>query len=150
MPIHVRTRLATVALIGVFLIPLTQSTLRGVDHILTCTEQVETPFQVSLDEGDAIVTGSKELEPGDPETLCGGLAVEISAGPSEERDVTVFVYLDNTTDVDWYGTVDLEVGSVRIPVDLGRVQADDDVTRSIELKLPPGITGFDGALLIGP
>jgi len=134
----------------VFLIPLTQSTLRGIDHILTCTEQVETPFQVVLTDGFPIVTGSTTLEPGDPAVFCGGLAVEIAVGPSIERDVTVFVDLDNTSTVDWYGTVDLQVGAVRVPVDLGRVSAGTAVSESVELSLPPGITAFDGSVLIGP
>lgn len=150
VPIHIRTRLASIALVGVFLIPLTQSTLRGIDHILTCTEQVETPFQVVLTDGFPIVTGSTTLEPGDPEVFCGGLAVEIAVGPSVERDVTVFVDLDNTSAVDWYGTVDLQVGAVRVPVDLGRVSAGTAVSESVELSLPPGITAFDGSVLIGP
>ena len=150
MPIHLRTRLATIAVFGVFLIPLTQSTLRGIDHILTCTEQVETPFQVVLTDGFPIVTGSTTLEPGDPAVFCGGLAVEIAVGPSAERDVTVFVDLDNTSEVDWYGTVDLQVGAVRIPVDLGRVSAGAAISESVELSLPPGITEFDGSVLIGP
>lgn len=150
MPIHIRTRVATIALIGVFLIPLTQSTLRGINHILTCTEQVETPFQVVLADGMPIVTGSTTLEPGQPAVFCGGLEVEIAVGPSTERDVTVFVDLDNTTSVDWFGTVDLQVGGVRLPVDLGRVRGGSSSTESIELSLPEGITEFTGSLLIGP
>lgn len=150
VPIHIRTRVATIALIGVFLIPLIQSTLRGINHILTCTEQVETPFQVVITDGMPIVTGSTTLEPGQPAVFCGGLAVEIAVGPSTERDVTVFVDLDNTTSVDWFGTVDLQVGDVRLPVDLGRVRGGSSSTESIELSLPDGSTEFTGSLLIGP
>ncbi len=62
MPIHVRTRLAVLVMAGVLLIPIGQSSLRGIDHILTCTERVETPFQVILADGIPIVTGSFALE----------------------------------------------------------------------------------------
>ena len=150
MPIHIRTRVAAVALVGVFLIPLTQSTLRGINHILTCTEQVQTPFQVVLSDGVPIVTGSTTLEPGEPAVFCGGLAVDLAVGPAPDRDVQVFVDLDNRSTVDWYGTVDLQVGDVRLPVDLGRVPAGSQVSDSVALSLPEGVTEFTGSLLIGP
>ena len=150
VPIHIRTRLALTLLVGLLLIPIFQSNLRGIDHILTCTEQVETPFQVVITDGLPIVTGSTTLEPGDPELFCGGLGVEISVGPSAEKDVRVFVDLSNESNVDWFGTVDLTVGSTRIPVDLGRVPPGSSLEESIELSLPEGATAFTGSLLIGP
>ncbi len=82
--------------------------------------------------------------------LCGGLAVEISVGPSSERDVTVFATLRNDSSVDWYGTVDLSVGEVRVPIDLGRVPSGSSLEESIDLSLGEGVTEFGGALLIGP
>lgn len=150
MPTHLRTRLAVVVLAAVLLIPIAQSTLRGIDHILTCTERVDTPFQVVLADGVPIVTGSTTLEPGDSAQLCGGIEIEIAVGPSAERDVTVFADLTNASSVDWYGTVSLAVGSVRIPIDLGRVPAGSSLSESIELSLPDGVTEFTGSLLIGP
>lgn len=150
VPIHMRTRLALMLLAGVLIIPIVQSSLRGFDHLLTCTEQVETPFQVIITDGLPIVTGSTTLEPGDPTVFCGGLGVEISVGPSTEADVRVFVDLDNTSDVDWFGTVDLSVGSTRVPVDLGKVSSGSSRTESIDVQLPEGTTAFSGSLLIGP
>jgi hypothetical protein len=150
VPIHLRTRLAVLVMAAVLLIPIGQSSLRGIDHILTCSERVQTPFQVILSDGIPIVTGSFALEQGDPVLLCGGLAVEISVGPSSERDVTVFATLRNESSVDWYGTVDLSVGAVRVPIDLGRVPTGSSLEESIDLSLGEGVTEFSGALLIGP
>lgn len=137
-------------LAGVLLIPIGQGSLRGIDHILTCSEGVQTPFQVILSDGVPIVTGSFALEQGDPLLLCGGLAVAISVGPSSQRDVTVFATLTNESNVDWYGTVDLSVGDVRIPIDLGRVPSGSSLEESVDLSLGEGVTEFSGALLIGP
>ncbi len=150
VPIHLRTRLAVLVMAGVLLIPIGQGSLRGIDHILTCTEGVETPFQVILTDGVPIVTGSTAIEEGDPVLLCGGLGVEISVGPSSTRDVTVFATLSNESNVDWYGTVDLSVGDVRVPIDLGRVPSGSSLSESIDLSLAEGVTEFGGALLIGP
>ena len=150
VPIHLRTRLAVFVMAGVLLIPIGQGSLRGIDHILTCSERVETPFQVILSDGVPIVTGSFAIEEGDPVLLCGGLGVEISVGPSSSRDVTVFATLGNESRVDWFGTVDLSVGDVRVPIDLGRVPSGSSLTESIDLLLPDGVTEFGGALLIGP
>jgi hypothetical protein len=150
VPIHLRTRLAMLVMAAVLLIPIWQGSLRGIDHILTCTEKVETPFQVILSDGVPIVTGSIAIEEGDPVLFCGGLGVEISVGPSASRDVTVFATLSNETAVDWFGTVDLSVGDVRIPIDLGRVPSGSSLSESIELSLGDGVTEFGGSLLIGP
>lgn len=60
MPSILKSRIALVALIGVFLIPIMSSSLRGLTHVLTCEGSVETPFSVVVEEGtDPIV--HKEL-----------------------------------------------------------------------------------------
>ncbi|HEY5652431.1 MAG TPA: hypothetical protein VIW46_13375 [Acidimicrobiia bacterium] len=150
MPIHIRTRLAMFVMAAVLVIPIAQGSLRGIDHILTCAEPVETPFQVILNDGVPIVTGSTAIEEGDPLLFCGGLGIEISVGPSSTRDVTVFATLTNESAVDWFGTVELSVGAVRIPIDLGRVPSGSSLSESVELSLDEGITEFGGSLLIGP
>ena len=150
MPVHVRTKLAMMTMVAILLIPIGQSSLRGIDHILTCSEQVQTPFQVILTDGVPIVTGSTSLEAGDPLLFCGGLGVEISVGPSQMRDVRVFATLANESNADWFGTVDLSVGTVRIPIDIGRVPSGSTLSESIDLSLGEGVTEFGGFLLIGP
>jgi hypothetical protein len=51
---------------------------------------------------------------------------------------------------DWFGTVDLSVGDVRIPIDIGRVPSGSTLSESIDLSLGEGVTEFGGSLLIGP
>lgn len=145
-----KAKLAIAALIGVFLIPIGQSSLRGITHILTCSEQVEAPFQVIIEEGEAIVTGASRLAPEDPATLCGGLTAELSVRVVEGGRISVNVPISNQTAADWYGTVQLEVAGTRVPVDLGRIDASTTVERQIILRLPEGTVEFDGVLLVGP
>lgn len=151
VPALLRTRLALVAMFVVFLIPMTQSTLRGLTHVLSCTERVDTPFQVVLLEGEEpIVTGSSVITAGDDPTLCGGLAVQIGAGPSESADIDVIVTVENQSPTDWYGTVEIDVVGVRVPVDIGRIEAGSMAEERISLSLPEGVTEFGGSLLVGP
>lgn len=151
VPALVRSRLALVALFVVFLIPVTQSTLRGLTHVLSCTERVDTPFQVVLLEDDEpIVTGSSVITADEDPTLCGGLAVQIGAGPSETGDIDVIVSVTNESPNDWYGTVEIDVMGVRVPVDIGRIDAGETAEGRIALSLPDGVTEFGGSLLVGP
>ena len=145
-----RSRFALVALFLVFLIPVVQSSLRGRTHVLSCTEQVGAPFQVILVDGEAIVTGSSVITQDDPETLCGGLVVRLGAGPSESADIDVRIAVENLSDNDWFGTIDLEVVGVRVPVDVGRIDAGTTEQRSVPLDLPEGVSEFGGSLLVGP
>ncbi|MDX1449369.1 MAG: hypothetical protein R3246_09955 [Acidimicrobiia bacterium] len=151
MPALLRTRLALVAMFVVFLIPVTQSTLRGLTHVLSCTERVNTPFQVVLIEGEEpIVTGSSVITADDELTLCGGLEVQIGAGPSEDADIDVIVSVANQSSNPWYGTVEIDVVGVRVPVDIGRIDAGAVAEERISLALPEGVTEFGGSLLVGP
>lgn len=143
-------RVAFVALFSVFLIPIGLSSLRGLSHSITCSEAVETPFQVLLfPDAPPIVTGSSVVAPGGG-TLCGGLGVDISVRVLSDGRVEVEIPLANTTSADWFGTVQLEVAGTRIPVDLGKVEAGDTRAERIALRLPEGTTEFDGSLLVGP
>lgn len=151
MPALLRSRLALVALFVVFLIPMTQSTLRGLTHVLSCAERVDTPFQVILIEGEEpIVTGSSVITADEESTLCGGLAVQIGAGPSESADIDVIVSVDNQSEHDWFGTVEIDVVGVRVPVDIGRIDAGAIEESRVSLSLPEGVTEFGGSLLVGP
>ncbi|HVR32515.1 MAG TPA: hypothetical protein VMS74_07375 [Acidimicrobiia bacterium] len=151
VPALLRSRLALVALFVVFLIPVTQSSLRGLTHVLSCTERVDTPFQVILlEDTEPIVTGSSVVTAGEDSTLCGGLAVQIGAGPSESADIDVVVTVDNTSSNDWFGTVEIDVVGVRVPVDIGRIDSGTSEERRISLALPEGVTEFGGSLLVGP
>lgn len=150
MPAALRSRVALASMFGVFLIPIALSSLRGLTHVLTCREQVETPFQVILGPGSAVITGATSLEAGGPTSLCGGIQVDLSVAMGADGRVEVSVPITNETDDDWFGTIQLDVAGTRLPVDLGRVEAGETHTEVVRLRLPDGTTEFDGSLFIGP
>lgn len=150
VPALLKIRLAVIALIGIFLIPIGGSALRGISHVLTCTDQVATPFQVILSDGVPIVTGSTTLSADEPTTLCGGLVVDIAVVLLGQGALGLDVSITNLSGADWFGTVQLLVGATRIPIDMGRVSAGETAQRSVPLHVPEGTVEFDGSLLIGP
>ena len=151
MPTTLWTRMAFVSLFGVLLIPVALSSMRGLSHTLTCSEQVESPFQVVLAPDAApVITGATVLMPGAEEGLCGGLLVSVEVVAFEDGQVEVTVPITNTTENDWFGTVQFEIAGTRIPLDLGRVRAGESRQAGFVLNLPEGVTEFDGRLLVGP
>jgi hypothetical protein len=92
VPALLRSRLALVALFVVFLIPVTQSVPAGPDARAQCTERVDTPVPGDPPRGrGADRDGVVVITADEPTTLCGGLAVQIGAGPSESADIDVIV-----------------------------------------------------------
>lgn len=151
MPAALLTRLSFVAVFAVMLIPVGLSSLRGLDHVLTCSEQVESPFQVLLIPGeDPVVTGAATVDADDEGLLCGGLGVEIQVVLLDDGRVQVTVPVANSSSSDWFGTVEFEVAGVRLPLDVGRIRAGERRSSSYTLNLPDGVTEFDGRLLVGP
>ena len=151
MPQLLRFRIGLAALLAVFLIPIVLSSLRGLDHVLTCSDLVESPFEVILVEGAApVVIGSTALSTDETVLLCGGLVVDIVVARSQSVDVELTVVVENRTDDDWFGTLRLDVAGVGLPVDLGRVDAGTASSQQLDLDLPDGTTSFGGSLLIGP
>ncbi len=151
MPRLLRFRIALAALLGVFLIPIGLSSMRGLAHVLTCRELVESPFEVVMVDGSGpVVIGSTTIDPDDSGLLCGGLAVEVAVATSLVADVELSVTVDNRSQSDWYGSMRLDVAGVLLPIGLGRVDRGETQTRVLDLRLPEGTTSFGGTLLIGP
>jgi hypothetical protein len=151
VPQLLRFRIGLAALLAVFLIPIVQSSLRGIDHVLTCSDLVESPFEVILIEGAApVVIGSTALSADETGVLCGGLVVDIVVARSESADVELTVEVENQSRDDWFGTLRLDVAGIALPVDLGKVAAGSASSQQLDLDLPDGTTRFGGSLLIGP
>lgn len=133
------------------MIPAASSSLRGLTHVLTCREEIRTPFTLSLGgEGGPVVTTSTRIRLGDTDTLCDGLRVEIGARQITTQRIVMVVPITNTSEFPWRGTTHLRLGDLMLPVDAGEISAGQTVTDRIELNLPPGEHALDGALLIGP
>ncbi|HUO47116.1 MAG TPA: hypothetical protein VM470_09845 [Acidimicrobiia bacterium] len=149
MPALLRSRLAVAVLFGVFLIPVLLSSMRGLTHVVSCTEEVERPFQVEFVGGEALLTGSAVVVAGE-ERLCGQLTASMSVRSDGANRLAVTIPISNSGEGAWRGTVQLEVGSTVVPVSLGLVPAGESRSPTVILRLPEGVSSFRGSLLIGP
>ena len=169
-------RVALVALVGVLLIPLLASNLRGLTHLLTCSEAVAQPFAITgLDDGAPSITASTTLERDDDgtadggtagdegdggqdggELLCDALVVELSASDDGPDRVLLRVAVTNESQLPWRGTPDLTADGEQVQVDsglsapLGRVEPGTTEEATLVLRVPPGQTELAGTLLLGP
>lgn len=149
-----RSFLAVAALLGAFLIPLFTSSLRGLTHVLTCQEQVATPFTLIIpEEGPPQVLSSTRLERGAEEGLCGGLKLDLRARGSAPGTIEMTITLINETEFEWQGSADLVIEGRRratFPISIGRVESGASGTDTVELSLDEGTHELGGSLLIGP
>lgn len=150
MPSILRSRLALLALLGAFLIPIGMSSLRGLTHVLTCNEEAKQPFTVIVTDGQPEVLSSIRIGREDTGRLCGGLSLETQARAGGPGEIELILPITNHTDVLWRGTVSVVVGRTTIPVDIGEVPAGETRSDSIDLDLREGTTELSGSLLIGP
>ncbi|HEX4978632.1 MAG TPA: hypothetical protein VFV35_01085 [Acidimicrobiales bacterium] len=151
MPASLRSRVAMIALLAAFLIPLGTSSLRGLTHILTCRDEAEIPFTVVVPErGEPVIVSSQVLSREAPEGVCGGLVLDMAVGPAGPNRVRLRLPITNQTDFDWHGTVRLEVGSTEVPVDIGEIKHGETAVDSITVRVRPGEHELHGSLLLGP
>lgn len=151
MPSSLRLRIALAALLGVLLIPIGMSSLRGLTHVLTCQEATEIPFSiVTPQQGRPTVTSSQLIERGAEPGVCGGLVLELAVRTLSEDKVELVVPIRNETDFDWRGTVALDVGGTRVPVDVGTIRSGDTATDTLELRIDEGTVELSGSVLVGP
>ena len=137
-----------VLLFGVFLIPITVSSLRGLTHVLTCDEDVRTPFTVETGGSDSI-TSSARFTRGEPVALCGGLRLNMRVGPLEPGKVRVTLPITNESENAWKGSVELNLGGTTVPIDIGEIKAGATETDTVDVKVDD-VTEIEGSLLIGP
>lgn len=156
LPTSLRARIALVGLLGIFLVPASAAPLRGLTHLLTCSEAVEATVFIdnsTADAEDEVILGSADtIDADDPDpTLCEGLVVDFQVGAPEGSEAPVIVAITNQSDTDWQGSVDLRLGDVSLPVDIGSIDAGDTETDTVHLDVDPERTyTIDGTLRIGP
>lgn len=151
MPSGLRSRLALLALIGVFLIPIGMSSLRGLTHVLTCKESAETPFTLITPEGmEPQLLSSSRIEAGDSDYVCGGLSLNMGARADGPGRVSMVLPITNNSEYPWKGSVTLVVGGTSIPASIGEIPAGETRQDVLELDLDPGTQEVNGSLLIGP
>ncbi len=125
------------------------SSLRGVTHVVSCAELVEKPFQVEFVDGEPTITSSAVVVAG-ASTGCGLLTAEMSVRSEGANRLAVTIPITNAGDSAWRGTVQLQVGSTSILLTHGLVPAGETRSETVILRLPEGVSNFQGSLLIGP
>ena len=158
MPSALRAQVALVGLLAVLLIPIGTSSLRGLTHILTCRDRSATPFSIEVPEDGLPTISSSTVIERDPggeaatREVCGGLTLDlIIGGNSDENRADVTLLITNNSEFGWRGSVQLELGSTDIPIDIGEIDAHGTAEDTFELRLDSN-RRYDvaGNLLIGP
>jgi len=157
MPSALRAQVALIGLLAVLLIPIGTSSLRGLTHILTCRDRSATPFSVEVpEEGPPVISSSTVIERSPTgevvsREVCGGLTLDLVMGSRVENRADVTVVITNNSDYGWRGSVQLHLGGVEIPIDIGVIDAGSSASDDFELRLDSGRRyEIEGSLLIGP
>ncbi len=141
-----------VTLLGIFLIPLATSSLRGLTHVLTCEATVDATLEIDNTAGDdTVLLSADSITADDVDGLCGGLDVDLQLASTTDDEAVVAIEITNDTDVDWQGSVELEFSGIAVPVAIGAIDAGRTATDTVTLNIEPGRTyEISGTLLIGP
>ncbi len=152
LPTSLRARIAVVTLLGIFLIPVATSSLRGLPHVLTCQARVDATLEIaSTTADDTVLLSADTITAGEDEGLCGGLDVDLQLASTTEDEAVVVIEITNRTDVDWQGSVALEFSGTSIPVPIGAIDAGATTTDTVTLRIEPGRSyEIRGTLLVGP
>lgn len=156
MAAYSRNQLAIAALLGIFLIPLGLSSLRGLTHVLTCEEEVATSFTVNLDGEVPVVLSATRLASDQASLLCRALDIDVAAAAVDDRQVELTFMVTNGTEIRWNGTVALDLTdaglteSVSLPISIGAVNAGEVATETVLVRVREGTYEFSGTLLVGP
>ena len=155
LPMSLRAKMATVILLGIFFIPFANSDLRGLTHVLTCTDAVSASLLVddTTDGDTAPVLGSADSVTRDEAGLglCGGLEVDLQLSSARDGRAEVLVAIPNTTEHDWKGSVELRFDGTPVPVAIGSIAQGATERDTVELRVKRGEAyEITGTLLIGP
>lgn len=151
MPAILRSRVALLALLGAFLIPIGMSSLRGLTHVLTCSEEARTPFTLIVPgAGSAPEAVTSTTLGRDGAGICGGLSLDLGTRAVSRDKMEMVVPITNGSEHVWRGTVKLVLDGTSIPVEIGEVEAGATETDSVTLDLERGSHDLTGSVLIGP
>jgi hypothetical protein len=154
LPMSLRAKMAAVVLLGIFFIPFATSDLRGLSHVLSCSDAVTASLYVDrgTEDGGAVLGSAATLTRDDAGVgLCGGLRVDLQLQSTRDDRADVLVSITNDTEHDWQGTVELDFDGAPVPVTIGSIAEGETATDTVQVRLPEGRAyKITGELLIGP
>src|SRR5436189_5855853 len=147
IPSVLRSRMALIALLGAFLIPILLSSLQGLTHVRTCQQATKVPFTVQLPEhGQPTSSSSAVITREQAAGLCGGLRLDMKVGQETANKVKIILPIQNGTKHDWQGSVKLKLGGTTVPVRIGGIPAGETREDTIHFKVDPGTHEINGSL----
>jgi len=156
LPMSLRAKVAAVVLLGIFFVPFATSDLRGLSHVLSCSDAVQATLLVdAAGGGPGPVLGSADQVTRDDGTatagLCGGLVVDLQLQSTRGDRADVLVAVTNTTEHRWQGTIELDFDGAPVPVSIGSIAEGATAEDTVEVRVPAGRAyEITGTLLIGP
>lgn len=151
MPVLQR-RAALVLLFGIFLIPLSVSSLQGLTQVVTCRERAELPFTVVMPGvGQPTVITAASFRRGEtPGRLCPGITLNMRVGWDVPGRVKLLLPVQNSSVHPWAGTVAVRLGGVTSPVPVGRVGPGTTRVTTLHVITGAGTRRLTGTLYVGP
>lgn len=153
LPSALRAKIAVVILLGVFLIPLTMSSLRGLPHLLACEAEIDATLRIAASsDDDAVLLSADEITADEaPVSLCDGLEVDLRLASTDDDRAEVTVTISNRSERTWDGSLQLRLGDTPLPVQIGRVGSGATAVDTVALSIDPDRDyEITGALLVGP
>ena len=152
LPAALRARIALITLLGLFLIPVTTSSLRGLTHVLTCRADIDATLAIDTSTDAAAVLGSADrVTRGDDEKQCEEVSVQLDLASTTGDRAELTLEITNRSGNDRNGSVELRFSGVDIPVTVGRIPARSTETESVTLRVRPDRSyQVTGTLLLGP
>lgn len=120
--------------------------------MLVCEERVRQPFTmvVPKDGNPELLSSLRITRAEQKGEICGGLSIDPRAKGDGPGVVQFILPVSNQTDLTWRGTISLQLGKTRIPVEIGEVGPGETVSDTVRLNLDEGTHEIEGSLLIGP
>jgi hypothetical protein len=151
LPVNQRGHYAFWLLAASLLIPLATTNLRGLHHLVSCTDEVDQTFSVTaINATQAIVTGSTSIVRKPPEGDCAAVKMNMRVRPDGKGFVLVTLPVVNETNRAWQTSVIMQLDGLKTSVPVGRIPAGATRTKVVRLRLTRDLQSITGTLLVGP
>ena len=145
------SRVALAMLVGSFLIPLSTTTLRGMHHLVSCTDAVDQTFAVTaIDSLRAVITGSTSVVREPPTGECSAVDMNMQVRPDGKGFILISMPVVNRTDRPWNASVVLRLDGLQTMVRVGRIHPGDTYTKDLRVRLTTELQSITGTLVVGP
>jgi hypothetical protein len=151
LPVSVRSRYALWMLGASLLIPLGTSNLRGLHHLVSCTDEIDQTFSVTaINATQAIITGSTSVVREPPTAECSAVSMNMRVRPDGRGSVLIILPVVNETDRPWSTSVVLRIDDLKTSVSVGKVNPGQTKTKQLRVQLTRELQSITGTLLVGP